>query len=201
MTADMFVYHLTDRHAAKSEASEFILDDIKNALKGLSESKIDAIWDYYLHHYQRDQLPRASWIYEAMRELGISYRSGKPMVYECQKCGTLYSLAGRGCPVCREMTPVKVVQFDKMPKDEMVHCQADCFQCGIYHRRAYGPVCKDFGTGNGDPKFCASCECAECCRYARMYHDDPALYMQHIRDYQMFDPMKSGKKVEKREHE
>lgn len=197
MTADQFVYQLTDRHAAKSEASEYIIDDIRQALKGVSEGKIEELWTYYLRHYQRDQLPRVSWMYEAMRELGIRSGHKKPMVYECQKCGTLYSLQGRGCPVCREMTPVKVVQFDKLPKEEMVHCQADCFQCGIYHPRAMGPVCEDFGTGNGDPKMCAACECAECCRYARMYYDDPALYMEHVRDYRMFDPTKAGKEVKR----
>jgi len=196
MTSETFVQGVKVRHPSRGDNTA-LLKDIKDLLEQLSPSGLEALWEHYRDYYDKNYLPRRQWFREAIEKLGISYRRPKARyAYICAECGTIYPMRSNGCPECRKMTEVTVVNYLDLTDEQKrsaVRVQHSCWQCGLYSKFALGPVCKRFGKRPDDPESCKMCECRRCCQDERILKEDPEMFGKMIETGKVFDPVTASK--------
>jgi len=108
----------------------------------------------------------------------------------CVKCGTHYSVIGRGCPNCREKHAT-IFQADQYPEN-YIRVYEDCYYCTIYpeikkHEKWITYVdCGDYGKKQD--KMCKNCQCLQCCTQMKEYYLDPRGTIEKYRTGELAQP-------------
>lgn len=179
MTVEIFMLRLDARFNVPGNGPA--RDDLTEYLGRIPESKRADLFQAFNESFTYNREIRVADIARVAKEQRIVAGSGtvKAAWYVCQECGLGYSLKSRGCPSCQAMTPVKIGTAEEIP-DGVVPLQENCFQCVRYNPgKTFGCDCEFYGAEAigktmtaEDRKYCATCECRECCTEARILETD-----------------------------
>jgi hypothetical protein len=187
VTADDMVRNIMMRHPSKNNNGA-IVGDLKEFFSKLSSDNRERLLEYYKSHYEKESMPRISFFRKASHELNIGFGKKQNYVFKCDVCGAKYSRVSKGCPKCRSMTDVYILEYDNYPQDT-IKVQEACFMCGIYSQYAIGPVCEYYGKTPDNPTICKDCQCRECCHDERLYRNDPEGYQRKLDKGEVFNPV------------
>lgn len=161
MTAKIFMEELLKRRKNIPEQDiktmAFFLSDLNPEILG---KLMDAFDDYY----SAERTPTRADLVKCAEKAGIRLNKVDKNFYNyvCEKCKSVYSFKSSGCPVCRKITPIRVLITRRKP-DNFIACREDCWQCKHFGLSAIGVSCQEYGKGAGKDE-CSVCICRYCCR-------------------------------------
>lgn len=190
MTSGEFLGKLMQRFKIDDE----LLKDLTGYINRVPQDKLPDLWEKFLQSYGYRKAPAVADIAKLAQELNIMQKRKEFFYFICSVCGTRYSITGRGCPVCREMTRVSVGAAEKRPGD-LVSVRQDCWMCRHYSQYAQGPTCSEYGSGPiSGREECIGCVCRKCCKEFSILRENPGLYQSIFQSGKLEDRYLVNKK-------
>lgn len=166
MTAEIFMSKLRSSYNLR----DGMVAEIESRIGRYSYNALDRLWDAFIDNYQSTHPPAWGVIYKIACDAKIGTEAGNGF-YICE-CNAKYSMRSRGCPKCGSKKTIGTGIAKVLP-DDVIHCQANCFQCKLYKSNdpADGATCDQYGRITEEagreifPKAtCKVCLCRVCCQ-------------------------------------
>lgn len=185
MIAEDFISGLTSRYRDKNdqERNKAFFEDLMTFTNKCPENHLKDVYDWIRvnHKYSTPFLLYKIYNY-AVEQGYIEKKSQRKKVVSwltCVKCGTHYSMVGRGCPNQRCKEKKATTSHGEYYPENMVEVTEDCYYCTIYPEIKKNKKwitfegCPDFGKVQRQAEICGICQCKDCCKQMMMYHADP----------------------------